>query len=126
MNLKKKRLKELSRRHKEEELVELRKNYERLTSMTGGFARGGTLIKTKTRISPPDTLPFLPAKVDPLITQHKTLVYSGKLAVREELAKEKSLLLKARVAPIGNKMGAQYLNDSDLADFQKGLLRRRT
>ncbi len=55
----------------------------------------------------------------------KTVKYSGELALRQQAALQRTEELKARVGPVGNKMGDQYLTDSDLADMRKGLLRRR-
>jgi hypothetical protein len=48
------------------------------------------------------------------------------MARREALAQEATKELINRVGPIGNKMGNQYLTDTDLADFKQGLLRRRS
>lgn len=125
MNLRKARLKELNKKHKQEEDRLLKENYERLKNLTGGFARGGEVKIIKKRLSPPSTLPFLPAKIDPPPKIMKKKEYTGDLLDRELAAKEKYREMQSRIAPVGNKMGAQYLNDTDLADFKKGLLRRR-
>lgn len=48
------------------------------------------------------------------------------LKQREEAAQEKTRLLKARVAPVGNKMGPQLLTESELQAERRGELRRRS
>jgi len=51
---------------------------------------------------------------------------SEEMQRREAAAKEKYEIMKTRVAPIANKMGAQYLSESELAAERKGELRRRS
>lgn len=52
--------------------------------------------------------------------------YDGDMLRREQLAREETAALKSRVGPVGNKMGDQYLTDTDLKDAKAGLLRRRS
>ena len=70
---------------------------------------------------------FAPARPGQhVLPAKKTVKYSGELAMREERAKIEAQKLRGRVGQVGNKMGPQYLTDSDLQDMRKGLLRRRS
>lgn len=130
------------RRLREQEVLDknLDKNLKRLKSLTGGFARPGTvarpglrkkaenqaqLVKFGPRLQM-DINQRLPAKVDPIPKVPEAPQYEGDMAEREEAARQRTREMKARVGPVGNKMGPQYMTDSDLADERQGLLRRRS
>lgn len=119
--------------------AQLQRNFERLKSEVGGFARPGTkasapAIRKKARAEEQskrfgtryEVGARLPAKADPAPRDNLGPRYTGDMARREAEALEQTKLLQNRVAPLGNKMGNQYMTDSDLADFKKGLLRRRS
>lgn len=128
------------RRARESLAVEeqLASNLKRLKAEVGGFARPGSKIATGTkqklalkdqlqRFGPRYTTSFRgEARADPVPRMEVQPTYEGDMAVREAQAKEEAKFLKNRVGPLGNKMGDQYMTDTDLADFQKGLLRRRS
>lgn len=63
--------------------------------------------------------------VDPTPVVKKVPQYSGEMLERELAAKDHYERMKLRVAPPGNKMGAQYLSDSECEAFRAGELRRR-
>lgn len=130
------------RRLREQEVLDrdLANNLKRLKSLTGGFARPGTkaqaglrkkvenqaqLVKFGPRLQM-DINQRLPAKVDPVPKVPEAPQYEGMMAEREEAAQQRTREMKARVGPVGNKMGSQYLTDADLADERRGLLRRRS
>lgn len=116
-------------RDKEQELKELQANYKRLTTMTGGFSRTvykGTLPKP---IHPrQEEIVRARTKQNPnahLLLEVSKKKLSPEMEAREKAAQQEAILLKARVGMVGNKMGLQYLTDSDLEDSRKGLTRRR-
>lgn len=130
------------RRLREQEVLDkaLASNLKRLKTMTGGFARPGTvakaglkrkseteaqLVKFGPRLQM-DINQRLPAKADPIPKVPEIPQYEGDMAERQALAEQRTREMKARVGPVGNKMGPQYMTDSDLADERKGLLRRRS
>lgn len=127
------------RRNMEEEL-ELARNLRQMQRQVGGFARPGTVAKPglrKRALAEEQAKRFGvrlaqesprrgPARADPPPKDNMGPRYEGEMAERQRAAYEKTRELKNRVAPLGNKMGAQYMTDTDLADFEKGLLRRRT
>ncbi|QDH83455.1 hypothetical protein [Achromobacter phage Motura] len=122
----------------EREQAALQANYERLATMSGGFARGGaakTGLKDKqkrfdaaarfgVRYSEDEGVKM---KAQPSVPKVKAAPqYESHMLEREHEALEQTRKLKARVGIAGNKMGLQYLTDSDLEDEKKGLLRRRS
>ena len=146
MGRRSKRIAEIDRKRKAEEKVQeqhrLRESALELKTRSAGFAKSKPsaalkksikeklkeqeiLAKFGTRYSLDSA--FAPARktAHSLITK-KSVNYTGEMAVREQKAKEQAALLKARVGFVGNKMGLQYLTDSDLEDERKGLLRRRS
>lgn len=123
---------------REAESLRLLKEFQRLKSLTGGFARSPSTkskaeIKRKLRVEQEramfgnrfDVPKRLPAKADPVPEKRKQVRYEGDMLKRELQAQEQTKLLKNRVGPLGNKMGNQYMTDTDYEDFKKGLLRRR-
>jgi len=117
---------------------ELASNLKRMKAEVGGFARPGSKIAKGTkqalalkdqlqRFGPRFTTDFRGlARADPSPKVEQAPRYEGAMAEREAKAVEEAKFLKNRVGPLGNKMGDQYMTDTDLADFQKGLLRRRS
>lgn len=145
MNSKKRRaalIRERNRKEQEAEVKRLQANWERIQNSTGGFALANSTTVAKGRPEPlllhsvekrfpgrfvakvPSTQQ-IPKRGLGSIKVKELPKYEGRMLEREQQAQEQTKLLKNRVAPIGNKMGPQYLNDSDLSDFEKGLLRRR-
>ncbi len=128
----------------QKEIVELKANYERLSTMTSNFSRlevsdvqkelNKKKLKHKQRqiemqqkfgqrlaIEKP-----LPARIVGLPKVKKQESYDDPLlAQREEQAQEKYKEMKSRTAPVGNKMGYQYLTQTDVEEFKLGLHRRR-
>lgn len=117
--MKKRRVLE-NKRRKQEELVKLKANFERLTNMSGGFTRRGSTPKVKVLVNQ-DTY-------NPRYEEGAAFTKQNKGAHRQEKVKEKLELdpgMRTRVGQVGNKMGLQYLTDLDLADSKKGLMLRR-
>lgn len=142
-----KRQKLLAQRDRERKLREhevldkaLAQNLKRLRSLTGGFARPGTTAAPGIRQKAAQTAQLmrfgprlnmainqrLPAKADPAPKVVAEPKYDGEMAEREAAALQRTKEMQARVGPVGNKMGPQYMTDSDLADERQGLLRRRS
>lgn len=129
--------KQLEHQIEQEKLVE---SYKELSTRTGGFARGGTADKKqlKRKAQEQEQLAKFglrfherpksrkPVNVELQVKVRNVPRYSGEMAERELKAKQEYERMKLRIGPVGNKMGDQYLTDSDLADFKKGLLRRRS
>jgi len=128
-------------RKKEEALREevlLAENYTRLQTMTAGFAKSGEaksglkgkqeLFDLRARFGLRySTDERVKAKLQPAVPKVRVKpAYESHMLERELEAQEKTRQLKARIGFAGNKMGLQYLTDSDLADEKKGLLRRRS
>jgi len=63
--------------------------------------------------------------VDPTHVAKAAPKYEGTMLEREQAAKAQYERMKMRVAPPGNKMGAQYLSESECEAFRAGELRRR-
>lgn len=130
------------RRLRDQEVLDrkLASNLKRLKSLTGGFARPGTVAAPNLRQKAAQAAQLarfgprlqmdinqrLPAKADPVPKIPEEPQYDGELAKRQEAALQRTKEMQARVGPVGNKMGPQYMTDSDLADERKGLLRRRS
>jgi len=123
-----------------QEQERLLESYRELSTRTGGFSRGGTVDKVaiKKRLQEQESLSKFgprfherpkstkPVNVSMQVKQKPNPRYTDEMATREEKAKQEYERMKMRVGPVGNKMGDQYLTDSDLADFKRGLLRRRS
>lgn len=109
-----------NKRRKQEELDKLKANFERLTTMTGGFARRGSTPKAKVLVKPVTYNPRY-EEGTAFTKQNKGAHIQGK--VKEKLELDPGM--RARIGQVGNKMGLQYLTDLDLADSKKGLMLRR-
>ena len=62
--------------------------------------------------------------VDPTPVVKSAPRYEGEMLKREQAAQDQYERMKLRVAPPGNKMGAQYLSESECEAFRAGELLR--
>lgn len=124
------------KRIKEQEAESLAKTMNRLKTLKSNFARTPLTkdkslavdLKLKTGPTPyrrPSSLGSSLNEFVPVDIHKSSPKLSPEMQLREKKAKDEYEAKKARIAPIGNKMGYQYMNDLDFADFKKGLLRRR-
>ncbi len=125
-------------RLREEEL--LVKNAERIKRMEGGFSRTPITAESRAAFRRSATLGTFNRAADACATPEpvrpapKVVIpkpvpkYEGEMAVREKRAQEQYELMKLRTAPVGNKMGYQYIPPGSLdeADITSGKTRRRS
>ena len=136
MSLKTKARKEKQRAHAQrmhqQEQERLERERQKLKTATGGFARTerpkGFQAKATQPLRRHSSLQDLPqrmvfvtaepAKVQPVLNEE--------MAKRDRTARDAIEAKKLRIHQIYTKGGLQYLTDSDMADLQSGLLRRRS
>lgn len=123
-----------------EEQHSLKENALRLKALEGGFSRTPVTpeqrkaIKAKlaaeaqqAKFGRLELYEPLKARIVPQVTAtpRESVKYEGQMLERELKALQETELRKKQVAPLGNKMGYQYVTGQDLEDFKSGLTRRR-
>lgn len=114
----------------------LERKWQELLKAEGGFALNGVKPDKRTTITldKRDPAPArrnmpterLPAKYSAQPQRRKTRAMTPEMQERDEAAKrEYDERIRPRIGQVGNKMGDQYLTDSDLKDMRAGNLRRR-
>lgn len=127
------RIREMDKKARMRELLELEKNAGRLKTMTSGFARPATVAKKVTKtLSPPQdrVLPRLPAKYDPQVRQKSEPALASSVVVnkRERDARAEAVAAeqRSRIFPLYNKGGLGYYTEEMMKDVKSGANRRRS
>lgn len=122
------RIRELDAKARERELHQSMLQFQKLSTMVGGFSRGGTVKVSKPvpHIRDSDIANArTSAKIVKTVNKVQEPKYSPEMQAREDKAKARYEQMKLRTAPVFNKGGYQYLTDLDIQDFQGGGTRRR-
>lgn len=134
-------LRERDRQRKQREEQVIEQKAQNLKEQVGGFSRTPMTEADRKRIRRSVTLGALQrladSRVEPIvrtpvpapggIRYRNRPTYSGDMAIREAEALAHYEVMKSHTAPIGNKMGYQYVHpeSQDALDIKAGLTRRR-
>lgn len=122
------RIRALDAKAKARELEQAKQQFQKLSTMVGGFARSSTvrLPKPVPHIRDSDIANArTQATIVKTVNKMQEPKYSPEMQARENKAKAQYELMKMRTAPVANKGGYQYLTDLDIQDLQSGGTRRR-